>query len=61
MWLAEDYKLMDKLAELAIEKLDDNLLSEIAIVRGKIGNEINDEIERKILIDYLDTKLGVTE
>lgn len=58
MFTLEDYKLIDDLARLAIERLDERSLDGLLILRSKIGNVIaNDEIEQKRLLDYLETKI----
>ncbi len=60
MFKVEDYILVSRLAQEAIKNLDENLLDELLALRGKIGDEVmNDEIENKKLIAFLDSQLGI--
>lgn len=58
MFTVEDYKLIGKMVEVAIERTDEDLFDRLLNLRGRIGDEVmNDEIEGKRLLDYLKTQL----
>ena len=58
MFTVEDYKLMNDLAKMAVEKLDEELLERILLTKGKIGVEVarNPEENDKLIV-YLDEEL----
>ncbi len=58
MFTIEDYKLMDRMIKIAIEKVDTDLYNQLVMLRVRIGNELAvDDSEKQKLFAYLHMKV----
>lgn len=62
MFTFEDYDLITKVLEKAIENVDAELFDELLVLRGKIADEVmKDDKESTKLMNYFDVRLDIAE